>query len=301
MTYMDIRNLAVIGSGLMGGGIAQVGITHGFTVTLVDISQEALRRAEETIKRNFRKEIAGGRMTEEAAEEALKRLTVTTDMTAVGDADLVIESVSEKMDLKKQIFAQLSALCREDIILATNTSAISVTELASCVKNPERVCGMHFVSPVPKMDLMEIVLSHTTSPETLALARKMGAALGKKCIVSKDSPAFLINRMLDPMLNEAVHLLETGIGSIEDIDAAMRIGLNHPMGPLEILDAAGLDILYDAVCTLHRETGDPKYRPAPLFHKMVRMGWLGKKTGIGFYIYHEDGTKTPNPAVDNTF
>jgi len=298
---MDIRNLSIIGSGLMGGGIAQVAITHGFKVTLVDISPLALDRAWETMDRNFRKEIASGRMTEEAAEAALGNLTLTTDMNAVRNADLVIESVSEKMDLKKQIFLQLSEICREDIILATNTSAISVTELASCVKNPERVCGMHFVSPVPKMDLMEIVLSLTTSPETLALAKKMGAALGKKCIVSKDSPAFLINRMLDPMLNEAVHLLETGIGSIEDIDAAMRIGLNHPMGPLEILDAAGLDILYDAISTLHHETGDPKYRPSPLFRKMVRMGWLGKKTGKGFYIYHPDGTKTPNPAVDNVF
>ena len=296
---MKIKKLFVIGSGLMGGGIAQVGICSGFEVTLVDISQDALERAKATIIKNFNKEISRSRMTEESAAAALKLLTLTTDITAAKDANLVIESVSEKMELKKNIFSQLSDICREDIVLATNTSAISVTALASMVKNPSRVVGMHFVSPVPKMPLMEIVRNIATSDETIAIAKEMGAALGKQHIVSKDSPMFLLNRMLDPMANEAINLVEKGIGSIKDVDAAMRVGLNHPMGPLEIMDAAGLDVLLDAMTALHQETNDPKYKPALLLRNMVRIGWLGKKTGKGFYIYHTDGPKTPNPDIDN--
>ena len=296
---MDIKNLHIVGSGLMGGGIAQVGITHGFEVTLIDISEAALAKAKAVMEKSFKKEISRGKMTEEAAVEAFKHLTLTTDMNAAKDADLVIESVSEKMELKKKVFAQLSEICREDIILATNTSAISITALASVVKNPSRVCGMHFVSPVPKMDLMEIVRCIATSAETIALAREMGAAMGKKVIVSKDSPAFILNRMLDPMANEAMLLVELGIGSIEDVDAAMRVGLNHPMGPLEIMDAAGLDIFLDAMTAIHQETNDPKYKPSMLVRNMVRIGWCGKKSGKGFYVYHEDGTKTPNPDINN--
>ena len=295
---MNIKNIYIIGSGLMGGGIAQVGIVNGFNVTMISRTMESLNRSKAVIEKNFQKDIKKGLMTEEAAEEALKRLTITNDMTAVKDADLVVESVYENMELKKQIFTQLSELCREDIILATNTSAISVTSLASVVKNPSRVCGMHFVSPVPKMPLMEIVRSIVTSSETIDTARQVGNALGKQCIVSKDSPAFLLNRMLLPMINEASNLLETGIGSIEDIDAAMRIGLNHPMGPLEIVDAAGIDVIYSAICAIHNETNDPKYKPSMLMGNMVRMEWYGKKKGKGYYIYNEDGTKTPNPAIN---
>jgi len=296
---MNVKNLHIVGSGLMGGGIAQVGITHGFEVTLIDISEAALNKAKAVMEKSFRKEISRGKMTEAEAEEAFKHLTLTTDMNAAKDADLVIESVSEKMELKKKIFSQLSEICREDIILATNTSAISITALASVVKNPSRVCGMHFVSPVPKMDLMEIVRCIATSAETIALAREVGTAMGKRCIISKDSPAFILNRMLDPMANEAMLLVELGIGSIEDVDAAMRIGLNHPMGPLEIMDAAGLDIFLDAMTAIYQETNDPKYKPSLLVRNMVRIGWLGKKTGKGFYVYHSDGSKTPNPDINN--
>jgi len=296
---MNIKNLYIIGGGLMGGGIAQVGITHGFEVTLIDISMEVLERSKAVIKKNFQKEIDRGRMAAEVAEEALKHLNLSTDITSAKDADLVIESVSEKKELKKSIFAQLSEVCREDILLATNTSAISIAEIASVVKNPDRVIGMHFVSPVPKMHLMEIVRSIATSNETVAAARQAGEALGKQCIISKDSPAFLINRMLDPMVNEAIQLVENGIGSIEDVDAAMRVGLNHPMGPLELMDAAGLDVLLDAINAIHQETNDPKYKPALLLRNMIRIGWLGRKSGKGFYIYHEDGTKTPNPDINN--
>jgi len=296
---MNIKNIYIIGAGLMGGGIAQVGILNGFDVTMISRSMESLNRSKGVIEKNLKKDIKKGLLTEEAAEEALKHLTLTPDMTAVKDADLVIESVYENMELKKQIFTQLSELCREDIILATNTSAISVTSLASVVKNPSRVCGMHFVSPVQKMPLMEIVKSIVTSSETIAIAREVGEAMGKRCIISKDSPAFLLNRMLLPMINEGSNLVEVGIGSIEDVDAAMRIGLNHPMGPLEIVDAAGIDVIYSAICAIHQETNDPKYKPSLLMGNMVRMGWFGKKAGKGYYIYHEDGTKTPNPDINN--
>jgi len=295
---MEIKNMAIIGGGLMGGGIAQVGITKGFEVTLIDVSQEVLERSKATIIKSFDKNIARGRMTEEAKEEALKHLSLVPDISAAKDADIVIEAVSEKMDLKKKIFTQLSDICREDILLATNTSAISVAAIASVVKNPARVVGMHFVSPVPVMRLMEIVKAIGTSDETVAIAKQVGEALGKQCIVAKDSPAFILNKMLDPMVNEAINLVETGIGSIEDVDAAMRVGLNHPMGPLEIMDAAGLDVLLDAINAIHQETNDPKYKPALLLRNMVRMGWYGKKAGKGFYIYHPDGTKTPNPDID---
>ena len=293
----DVKKIFVVGGGFMGSGIAQTAITAGYEVTLNDLNDAIVEKAKAGIEKMLQKNVSKGRMTEEAMAAAMARLTVTADLSAAADADLVIEAAVEKVEIKKSIFAKLSDICAEDAILASNTSSISIVELASAVKNPNRFIGMHFFSPVPLMRLLEIVRSIATDDETVAAAKAVGGKLGKTCIVSKDKPAFIVNRMLDPMLNEAIAILEAGTGSIEDIDTGMKCGLNHPMGPLELLDMAGIDVELAVMEVLYRETGDPKYRPAGLLRDMVRIGWLGRKTGIGFYVYHEDGTREPNPAL----
>jgi len=203
----------------------------------------------------------------------------------------------EDASIKKAIFTKLSDICREDAIFATNTSSISITEIGSVVKNPGRFIGMHFFGPVPLMKLLELVKSLSTTAETVAAAKVAGERMGKVCIIAKDSPAFIVNRMLNPMINEAISLVEAGVASVEDIDMGMKSGLNHPMGPLELIDLAGIDIELAVMEVLYTETGDPKYRPATLLRNMVRMNWLGRKTGIGFYVYNADGTRTPNPNL----
>ncbi len=293
----DVKKIFVVGGGFMGSGIAQTAITAGYEVTLNDLNDAIVEKAKAGIEKMLQKNVSKGRMTEEAMAAAMARLMVTADLSAAADADLVIEAAVEKVEIKKSIFAKLSDICAEDAILASNTSSISIVELASAVKNPNRFIGMHFFSPVPLMRLLEIVRSIATDDETVAAVKAVGGKLGKTCIVSKDKPAFIVNRMLDPMLNEAIAILEAGTGSIEDIDTGMKCGLNHPMGPLELLDMAGIDVELAVMEVLYRETGDPKYRPAGLLRDMVRIGWLGRKTGIGFYVYHEDGTREPNPAL----
>ena len=293
----DVKKIFVVGGGFMGSGIAQTAITAGYEVTLNDLNDAIVEKAKAGIEKMLQKNVSKGRMTEEAMAAAMARLIVTADLSAAADADLVIEAAVEKVEIKKSIFAKLSDICAEDAILASNTSSISSVELASAVKNPNRFIGMHFFSPVPLMRLLEIVRSIATDDETVAAVKAVGGKLGKTCIVSKDKPAFIVNRMLDPMLNEAIAILEAGTGSIEDIDTGMKCGLNHPMGPLELLDMAGIDVELAVMEVLYRETGDPKYRPAGLLRDMVRIGWLGRKTGIGFYVYHEDGTREPNPAL----
>lgn len=293
----DVKKIFVVGGGFMGSGIAQTAITAGYEVTLNDLNDAIVEKAKAGIEKMLQKNVSKGRMTEEAMAAAMARLIVTADLSAAADADLVIEAAVEKVEIKKSIFAKLSDICAEDAILASNTSSISIVELASAVKNPNRFIGMHFFSPVPLMRLLEIVRSIATDDETVAAVKAVGGKLGKTCIVSKDKPAFIVNRMLDPMLNEAIAILEAGTGSIEDIDTGMKCGLNHPMGPLELLDMAGIDVELAVMEVLYRETGDPKYRPAGLLRDMVRIGWLGRKTGIGFYVYHEDGTREPNPAL----
>lgn len=293
---MSVKKIFVAGGGFMGSGIAQTAITAGYDVTINDLSDDLVARATAGIDKMLNKNVTKGRMTQEDKEAAMARLSSSVSLDAAADADLVIEAVAENVDIKKGVFSKLSDICRPDAILASNTSSISIAELSSVVDNPERFLGMHFFSPVPLMKLLEIVRGIATADETVETARQVGEKLGKICIVAKDRPAFIVNRMLDPMINEAIGLLEAGIGSVEDIDAGMKYGLNHPMGPLELIDMAGIDIELAVMEVLYNETGDPKYRPATLLRDMVRMGWLGRKTGKGFYIYHADGTRTPNPA-----
>lgn len=292
-----IEKIFVVGGGFMGSGIAQTAITSGFQVTISDLNQALLDRTKSGIEAMLNKSVSKGKLTQQAKEEAMARLTTTVALEDAAGADLVIEAVAEQVDIKKGIFSKLSGICRADAILASNTSSISIAELSSVVERPERFVGMHFFSPVPLMKLLEIVQGIATSAGTVAAARQVGEKLGKVCIVAKDRPAFIVNRMLDPMINEAIGLLEAGIGSVADIDTGMRYGLNHPMGPLELIDMAGIDIELAVMEVLYAETGDPKYRPATLLRDMVRMGWLGRKTGKGFYVYNPDGTRTPNPAL----
>lgn len=293
---MEINKIFVVGGGFMGSGIAQTAITAGYEVIINDVTKNLVDKAIAGIEKMLSKNVKKGRMSEEEKTAALKHLKGTADIKDAADFDLVIEAAVENTKVKKDIFSQLSDICREDTILATNTSSISIAELSSAVKNPERFIGMHFFSPVPLMKLLEIVKGIATSDETVAMAKAIGERLGKITIVAKDRPAFIVNRCLDPMINEAIGLVEAGIGSVEDIDKGMKYGLNHPMGPLELIDMAGIDVELAVMEVLYAETGDPKYRPAMLLRDMVRMGWLGRKSGKGFYIYREDGTRIPNPA-----
>lgn len=294
---MDVKTIFVVGAGFMGAGIAQTAISFGYDVILYDNAVDILPKAKAGIEKMLDKSVSKGKMTQEEKDAAMTRLRTAESLNAAADADLVIEAAVERADIKKAIFTQLSAICREDALLATNTSSISIAEISAVVKNPGRFLGMHFFSPVPLMRLLEIVKSIATGPEAIAAAKVVGEQMGKVCIVSKDSPAFIVNRMLDPMINEAISLLEAGIGTVEDIDTGMKYGLNHPMGPLELIDMAGIDIELAVMEVLYNETGDPKYRPAPLLKNMVRMNWLGRKTGQGFYVYNADGTRAPNPNL----
>ena len=294
---MNINKIFVIGAGFMGSGIAQVALTAGFQVTMYDISLEIVEKSKTQLIRNLDKLVSKGKLSETDKDSAINALSVTDTLNAAESSDMVIEAAPEKADLKKNIFSQLSEICREDAIFASNTSSISIAEISSVVKNPGRFIGTHFFSPVPLMELLEIVKGIATSDETIEIVKEVGRRLGKTPILVKDSPAFVINRMLVPQMNEAAILLSSGIASIEDIDTGMKLGLHHPMGPLELIDMAGLDTALPALETIFRETGDPKYRPCQLLLDMRRMGWLGRKTGIGFYIYHEDGTREPNPQL----
>ena len=282
---MISKKVGVIGAGAMGHGIAQAFAQSGFNVKLNDVSSEFIEKGVRRIADSLSLFASKGKITEAQKDEALARLKPEVELSNFSDRDLVVEAALEKIEVKKKIFEQLGEVCSKDTILASNTSSIPITELASLVKAPSRVVGMHFFNPVQLMKLVEIVRALQTSDETVSTIQAVSTSLGKTSVVVSDSPGFISNRILSPMINEAIFALEEGISTKEDIDTVMKLGMNHPMGPLELADFVGLDVLLDVLEVLYREYQDTKYRASPLLRKMVRAGYLGRKTKKGFYEY----------------
>jgi 3-hydroxybutyryl-CoA dehydrogenase len=282
---MEIKKVCVLGAGLMGNGIAQVCAQAGYEVTMRDIEQRFVDGGMNSIKKNLNRDMEKGKITKEQMESVLGRIKPTLDLKeAASGADVVVEVVIEVMDVKKKVYAELDEIVPPHCLFFTNTSGLSITEMASVTKRPEKVIGTHFFNPVPVMKLLEIICGYQTSAETLEIAKEWGKKIGKEVIVVKEAPAFVVNRILSTMINEAFFVLDEGLASAEDIDKAMRLGCNHPIGPLALADLVGLDTQLRVSEGLHRELGD-KYRPSPLVRKLVRAGNLGRKSGRGVYDY----------------
>ncbi len=281
----DIKKVGVVGAGTMGSGIAQVVSTTGREVVLIDVSDKVLDKGMKGIESSLSRLVKKGTIKEEDKKDTMSRIKTTTGFEDLDKVDLVIEAIFEDMGVKKETFEKLDKITRMDVVLATNTSSLSITEIAVVTGRPDKVVGMHFFNPVPIMSLVEIVEGLTTSQETVDFAHKFSQALGKDPVKTKDTPGFIVNRVLMPMLNEAVFALSDGVGTAEDIDKAMKLGANHPIGPLALLDLVGLDVALNVIDVLYHEYGDPKFRAAPLLRQMVRAGQLGRKTGKGFYEY----------------
>ena len=280
-----IKSVGIIGAGQMGNGIAHVVALAGFDVGLHDVRKEAIEKARSTIERNMARQVSRNLITDAQMQAALKLIKPAPDLATVGQADLVIEAATEDESVKRKIYADLCPHLGKSTILATNTSSISITRLAASTDRPERFIGMHFMNPVPMMQLVELIRGIATEDETFGLAKRFIQTLGKTIAVSEDFPAFIVKRILLPMINEAVYTLYEGVGTVESIDKAMRLGANHPMGPLQLADFIGLDTCLSVMQVLHEGLADSKYRPCPLLVKYVEAGWLGKKVKRGFYDY----------------
>lgn len=280
-----MEKIFVLGAGTMGSGIVQAFAQKGYEVIVRDIKDELVQSGIVRINNGLSKLVSKGKMTEETKEDILSRISGTTDMNLAADCDLVVEAAIENMKIKKEIFAELDKICKPETILASNTSSLSITEVASATNRAEKVIGMHFFNPAPVMKLVEIIRGMATSKETFDSIKELSVAIGKEPVEVAEAPGFVVNRILIPMINEASFILQEGIASVEDIDTAMKYGANHPMGPLALGDLIGLDVCLAIMDVLYNETGDTKYRSSSILRKYVRAGWLGRKSGRGFYNY----------------
>jgi 3-hydroxybutyryl-CoA dehydrogenase len=282
---MNIRRIGVIGAGTMGNGIAQVFAQSGFEISLVDAVAPALDRARSAIEKSLGKFVEKGKLTASDRDAAVGRLSTGTDVAALADTDYVVEAIVEDVAAKRELFGRLDTITRPDVILSSNTSSISITTLGAATKRPDKVLGMHFMNPVPLMTLVELIRGQATSADSMQIASALCVKLGKTAVEAADYPGFIANRILMPMINEAIYALMEGVGTPEAIDTVMKLGMNHPMGPLRLADFIGLDVCLAILQVLHDGLGDPKYRPCPLLRRMVAAGHLGRKSGRGFYEY----------------
>ncbi|MCM2459329.1 3-hydroxybutyryl-CoA dehydrogenase [Pseudomonas sp. CG7] len=282
---MSIQHIAVIGAGTMGNGIAQICALAGIRVALVDVADEALEKGVATLTANLERQVRKERICATDKQDALARISVTTDYALLRDVDLVIEAATENLELKKRILKQIDSVVSRHCIIATNTSSLSVTELAAVVTQPGRFIGLHFFNPVPLMALLEIIRGLQTSDATHTVALALAEQIGKNPVAARNSPGFVVNRILCPMINEAIFVLQEGLASAKDIDTGMQLGCNHPIGPLALADLIGLDTMLAIMESFHQGFNDPKYRPSPLLKEMVAAGYLGRKSGRGFYTY----------------